>query len=319
MDAVGILRCPVTHLPLQLRGDGLVSTGESSEYPVVGGIAVLLPKSTSTSTNVTEYYDAFGWDADADGLSKETKVALDTRTLAYNYTKKCISRLQKYFAQGGEYILDVGSGAIPHAELMTYHARFRKRVCVDLSIKALQQAKAKLGERGEYVVGDATNLPFRDASFDAITCNHVIYQIPAELQTAAMLELWRVLKPGGVAVVVYRWPWSGIAARLEKVAEKLGMKAKEEEAAAPDGSKVVPERDPDHPQQRSWFEAQNWPFRYTYDCFRVVDNEFMRRCVSDDWRGQVLLNGLYAAQVVLPEVCGKYGTFPVLVIRKPAG
>lgn len=34
-------------------------------------------------------------------------------------------------------------------------------------------------------------------------CYHVIYQLPPELQAKAFSEIWRVLKPGGVAVVVY--------------------------------------------------------------------------------------------------------------------
>jgi SAM-dependent methyltransferase len=316
MDTINILRCPTTHRPLQLKCDGVLSTDRSSSYSVVDGIAVVLPKTTSTNSNIIDYYDTFGWTPDADGVAGERKEAVDSRAPSYDYSRKCMSRLQKYFIQGGEYLLDVGSGAIPHDEYMSYHSRFRKRVCVDLSIKGLQQAKLKLGDRGEYVVGDATNLPFLDDSFDAVTCNHVVYQIPAEMQTAAMMEIWRVLKPGGVAVVVYRWQWSPIAARLANVAQKIGLGTDPQTSSSSSGE-AAPARYPDHPQARSWFEAQNWPFQYSYDCYRVVDNEFMRRYCPDDWRGRLLLNTLYAGQVLVPKICGKYGSFSVMVIRKP--
>ena len=41
--------------------------------------------------------------------------------------------------------------------------------------------------------------PFDDASFDWILCNHVLEHIPND--TKAMQELYRVLKPGGIALL----------------------------------------------------------------------------------------------------------------------
>lgn len=46
---------------------------------------------------------------------------------------------------------------------------------------------------------DATDLPFRNNYFDWIICNHVLEHIP-DLQSA-LKELWRVLKPGGRAIL----------------------------------------------------------------------------------------------------------------------
>lgn len=314
-ELTSILQCPVTHRPLRLMREDLLASDQNSEYRVLDGIAVLLPPDISTSANIIEYYDSFGWVADPNGASGESKTLLDTRKAPYEYTKKCISRLEKYFVHGGDYLLDVGCGPIAHKELMSYHSRFQKRICLDLSITALQRAKSKLGDRGVYIVGDAAKLPLADETIDAISCTHLLYQLPSELQAAATKELWRVLKPGGIAVIVYKWPYSGIAARLEKLARKLGLGPKEVPSAPQDAS--APMRDPDHPQSRSWFEAQNWPFRYSYDCYRMVDNGFMRRYVDDGWRGRLFLAALYAAQVLLPETCGKYGTHPAIIIRKP--
>ncbi|WP_242037930.1 class I SAM-dependent methyltransferase [Tolypothrix sp. FACHB-123] len=43
------------------------------------------------------------------------------------------------------------------------------------------------------------NIPFADASFDAILCNHVLERIPDDGK--AMRELYRVLKPNGWAIL----------------------------------------------------------------------------------------------------------------------
>lgn len=45
------------------------------------------------------------------------------------------------------------------------------------------------------VKADICDLPFADATFDVILCNHVLEHIPDD--TLAMQELYRVLKPGG--------------------------------------------------------------------------------------------------------------------------
>ena len=49
------------------------------------------------------------------------------------------------------------------------------------------------------VKADICDLPFTDNSFDIILCNHVLEHIPDD--TKAMQELYRVLKPGGMAIL----------------------------------------------------------------------------------------------------------------------
>ena len=49
------------------------------------------------------------------------------------------------------------------------------------------------------VKADICDLPFEDNSYDVILCNHVLEHIPDD--TIAMQELFRVLKPGGMAIL----------------------------------------------------------------------------------------------------------------------
>ncbi len=49
------------------------------------------------------------------------------------------------------------------------------------------------------VKADICNLPFADNEYDVILCNHVLEHIPDD--TKAMKELFRVLKPSGMAIL----------------------------------------------------------------------------------------------------------------------
>ena len=70
---------------------------------------------------------------------------------------------------------------------------------VDISENMLNELRQKLaGESHQLTLlnADATNLPFEDASFDAILTVHVLHLIPDWRR--ALAEIRRVLKPGGI-------------------------------------------------------------------------------------------------------------------------
>ncbi|MGK0293007.1 MAG: hypothetical protein ACI9U1_001397 [Porticoccaceae bacterium] len=58
---------------------------------------------------------------------------------------------------------------------------------------------ADLGAKTVMVKMDITKIDFPEHTFDAILCNHVLEHIPDDSQ--AMSELYRVLKPGGWAIL----------------------------------------------------------------------------------------------------------------------
>lgn len=70
--------------------------------------------------------------------------------------------------------------------------RFRK-------LEHLQYTTTDLHSPIADVKADICNLPFEDNAYDFIICNHVLEHIPND--TKAMEELYRVLAPGGTAII----------------------------------------------------------------------------------------------------------------------
>jgi SAM-dependent methyltransferase len=74
-------------------------------------------------------------------------------------------------------------------------ARLGKRANVDYVSADLNRG------RPADVVADVTDLPFEDASFDLVICNHVLEHVPDD--GAAIAEMLRVLRPGGRALMLH--------------------------------------------------------------------------------------------------------------------
>jgi len=73
-----------------------------------------------------------------------------------------------------------------------FYKRFRNSAHLEYTTTDLNSPLAD-------VKADICNLPFENNSYDIILCNHVLEHIPDD--TKAMQELYRVLKPGGMAIL----------------------------------------------------------------------------------------------------------------------
>lgn len=73
-----------------------------------------------------------------------------------------------------------------------FYKLFRKQKNIDYTTTDLFSPLAD-------VKADICDLPFKDNQYDVILCNHVLEHIPDD--TKAMQELYRVLKPGGMAIL----------------------------------------------------------------------------------------------------------------------
>ncbi len=101
-------------------------------------------------------------------------------------------------AAGGRHprILDCGCGTGHNLRML---GRYGSAYGIDLTWAGLQYARAQ----GERSIAWATvaALPFESARFGLVTSFDVLYSLPDEIERAAIAEMYRVLEPGGTAIV----------------------------------------------------------------------------------------------------------------------
>jgi SAM-dependent methyltransferase len=127
-------------------------------------------------------------------------------------------------AGGAPHVLDAGAG---RGTLAARLAALGYRVtALDESAAFVAYARQRWGGRHLRLVrGDVVRLPFTPAAFDAAVCGEVLEHVADD--AAAVAELARVLRPGGVLVATvpagaraYSWldRWAGHARRYEPAA-----------------------------------------------------------------------------------------------------
>ncbi len=118
-------------------------------------------------------------------------------------------------------VLDVGTGTGAIARLL---AEMGHRVTgIDFAERMLEKASAKAAQahlQVEFRLGDAENVPFADATFDAVTCRHLLWQLP---DPADVIKEWlRVLKPRGKLVVIEgKWKEVSLGGKTHELAANL--------------------------------------------------------------------------------------------------
>lgn len=143
---------------------------------------------------VTKMFDAIS--KEYDGLNRVISFGIDIK-----WRKKVVALVAKTQPNT---ILDIATGtgdlAINLAE-----TKAEKIIGLDISQGMLEVGKQKvlkknLQDRIEMIVGDSENLPFEDNRFDAITVGFGIRNF--ETLEKGLAEIHRVLKPGGVFVIL---------------------------------------------------------------------------------------------------------------------
>jgi SAM-dependent methyltransferase len=110
-------------------------------------------------------------------------------------------------------VLEIGVG------LGADHQRFAEAGArltgIDLTPRAVEHTRRRLalfGLSSDLSVGDAEALEFPDASFDVVYSWGVLHHSPDT--PGAIDEVWRVLKPGGIARIMIYHTWSMIGIML---------------------------------------------------------------------------------------------------------
>jgi ubiquinone/menaquinone biosynthesis C-methylase UbiE len=163
----------------------------------------------TTKQQVRQFYDQIGWqkiqDAGSQAEIYENALYEDLRPVSADYIRKCRLRILRHLLPSGQILLDAGSGPVQYPEYIEYSRGYKKRLCMDISMLALIEARKRLGDHGDYVVADIANLPFKKDAFDGVVSLHTIHHLPQDEHLMAYSELTRVLKPEKVAVVVVGW------------------------------------------------------------------------------------------------------------------
>jgi SAM-dependent methyltransferase len=100
----------------------------------------------------------------------------------------------------GDEMLEIGPG--PGAATRWLRHRVRHLVALELDPDAAAGLAEELADTNVTVqVGDSTNTPFSDASFDSVGCFTMLHHVPTQQQQFQTLcEAYRILRPGGVLV-----------------------------------------------------------------------------------------------------------------------
>jgi ubiquinone/menaquinone biosynthesis C-methylase UbiE len=101
------------------------------------------------------------------------------------------------------HILELGCGPASATVYLANAFPKSKITGIDLSAPYVKVAQTKLRKiaRADVMQADASNLPFKNNSFDAVTSTFMFHELPEEVRIEILQEARRVLKPGGILVI----------------------------------------------------------------------------------------------------------------------
>jgi ubiquinone/menaquinone biosynthesis C-methylase UbiE len=274
---------------------------------------------TDTKQKVREFYDEIGWQQEDDGNYQNARYE-DLRPVSAEYIHKTRLRVNGALQPTGKFLLDAGSGPVQYEDYLTYSKGYQRRVCLDISIQALRQARERIGGHGLFVVGDLANLPFKPEAFDGVVSMHAIHHLPLEEHPRAFAELFRVLAPGRTAAIVNGWhepllsrlaePLIGLMRRLSgKPAKKKKNWSAEDDPAGTFVEKLTPAWLKSEIGSRMPLEIRPW---------RSMSTRLLRWFVHPKLGGRLFLKVVFRLEDRFPKFFGENGQYPLIVISKKA-
>jgi SAM-dependent methyltransferase len=269
--------------------------------------------SENTKQQVREFYDQIGWSQVGEGIYQNARYE-DLRPVSREYIHKCHLRVNRHLAPAGNLFLDVGSGPVQWPEYLTYSEGYRFRVCADISVTALKEARQRLGARGLYVVADIANLPFADNTFDGVVSMHTIHHVPQSEHRKAFLELHRLLASGRTAVVVNGW-YRPLIARLTRpliqlqriISRRPRLKHSEDDPSGTFVNKMTP----------AWFKREfSGSFRYEIRVWRSLSPRILVNFINPRLGGKIILKIFYRLEELFPQIFGRIGIYPLVILHK---
>jgi ubiquinone/menaquinone biosynthesis C-methylase UbiE len=271
----------------------------------------------NTKQQVRDFYNQIGWSQVSEGVYQNARYE-DLRPVAREYIHYCHLRVLRYISPSGTYLLDAGSGPVQYPEYLSYSANYAYRVCADISITALREARKQVGKHGLYVVADVASLPFKQDAFEAAISMHTIHHLPIKEHKSAYLELRRVLMHGQSAAVVNGWH-EPLLMRIGEPFISLGRLF----------TGRSPKRKKDWPsefEQAGTFVEKMTPrwlkhelkgaVRFEIHPWRSLSPRFMRWFIRPKLAGRQILRLVFWLEEKFPSFFGENGQYPLIVIKK---
>lgn len=337
-----LLICPITHSTLrwateeeqtamveaiaalkQSRLTGLLKAKDSEVYyPIIDDVVFLLPRHaiqfnapTSSShfdqakADMQSFYDNVGWKA-SEGVYQDARDSEDLRTVSHDYIQQCHQRVKAQLPETGRYLLDIACGPIQYPVYESYSEKYQYRICADLSLTALMEAKKKLKAKGIYILCDITELPIQSNVIDAVVSLHTLYHVPAEQQAKGFAHLHRVLKVGGKSVIVYSWGTRSLLMNLAmfpfKIASLIRRKLLNKKA------KIY-----FYTHSYRWFCTE---IKANYNTqllsWRSVNVPFLKVFIHPLLGGHCVLKFIASLEERFPHFMGRIGAYPLFVSVK---
>lgn len=285
---------------------------------------------TEIKQQVREFYDQVGWQAAGEGVYQNARYE-DLRPVAREYISRCHQRVNRHIPPQGRLFLDAGSGPIQYPEYLEYSKNYRYRVCADISIVALQEARERIGEHGLFVVADVAHLPFKDESFDGGMSLHTIHHLPQNEHRRAYEGLLRVMQPGTQTVVVNGWKSSTFTRFSDPLIRftnnlldwRRRLRGQTPKKTKGPNNNTAP---PNKARRGTFVDKQNaaWLKREVgahipldIRVWRSINVRATRTFIHERWGGQFLLNLVYRFEERFPHFFGEHGAYPLIVLRKP--
>ncbi len=355
MEFIENLRCPITKNGLKLidkneflgykipdyfskygeLANGLIDKSGQYFYPIFEDIIVLHEKYalfigdgedyrkdlSFDKKRVFDYYNEVNYKIkDSLKIYEDSPKWVDFREVSSKYIRNSFIKASRFYPSKGKYFLDIASGPIGLPEYMALSDGYDYRICVDISINALIQAKINIeraGKKGIYICGDITNIPIQDKSCDTVLSQHTLYHIPKNDQFTAVNEMYRVAKYESKIVIIYSWFYHcwfmniflnviQIYRILRHFAGKLYVRL----------VKSKP-RLYFYPHSPRWFKKS---FTFSKDiefyCWRSTNKYFLDLYIHKWLFGDKILNKLIKIEDKYSKFMSRFGEYPAIVITK---
>lgn len=355
MEFITYLQCPITKNRLELINkenfstfnipetletfgmltQGLIDKSHQYFYPIFKDIIILYEQYAifiGSGSNakaelsfdkkrVFDYYNEVNYKIkDSFKIYEDSPKWVDFREVSSKYISNSFAKATRYYPAHGEFLLDIASGPIGLAEYMALADGYEFRICVDISINALIQAKENIdraGKKGVFICGDITNIPIQDNSCDTVLSQHTLYHIPKNDQALAVKEMYRVAKPESKIVIIYNWFYHGwfmnISLNVIQIYRILRHFA----------GKLYVRLFQSKPRLYFYTHSQKWfkkSFEFSKDveiyCWRSTNKYFLDMYVHKWLFGKQFLNWLINIENKHSKFMGMFGDYPAIVITK---